>query len=165
MNHLARKAGVEDFREHISREHFVLEPKAKPMPKIDVSRTWTLSFRLVNAVIVGVSSEITALGLEAKELFVLAEIDAHPHPAELANELCMPKPSITMYLKRLEAAGFVKREIDPSDLRRHKLSITPSGRRVLTKGISLLSDAFATRLSKLNAKQQGELAALLEALD
>jgi DNA-binding MarR family transcriptional regulator len=36
----------------------------------------------------------------------------------------MPKPSVTVYVKRLVAAGLVKREIDHSDLRRHKLSLT-----------------------------------------
>ena len=36
---------------------------------------------------------------------MLAEVDAHPHPAKLAGVLSMPKPTVTMYLKRLEAAG------------------------------------------------------------
>ncbi|MFO0747509.1 MAG: MarR family transcriptional regulator [Myxococcota bacterium] len=134
------------------------------MSKIDVARTWTLSFRLVNSVIVGVSGELVALGLEPKELFVLAEVDAHPHPAALADALCMPKPSITVYLKRLEAAGFVKREIDATDLRRHRLTITGAGRKVLNKGLTLLSDAFGARLGKLSAAQQGQLASLLEAM-
>jgi hypothetical protein len=39
-----------------------------------------------------IAPEITELGLETKELFVLAEVDAHPHPAELAGVLSMPKP-------------------------------------------------------------------------
>ena len=134
------------------------------MSKIDVARTWTLSFRLVNSVIVGVSGELAALGLEPKELFVLAEVDAHPHPAALAATLCMPRPSITVYLKRLEAAGFVKREIDATDLRRHRLTVTASGRKALSKGLALLSDAFGARLGKLTAAQQGQLAALLEAM-
>ena len=49
----------------------------------------------------------------SKELFLLAEIDEHPYPAELAAALSMPKATVTLYLKRLEAAGFVQREIDP----------------------------------------------------
>jgi DNA-binding MarR family transcriptional regulator len=38
-----------------------------------------------------------------------------------------PKATVTVYLKRLEAAGFVRREIDPSDRRRHRLLLTPPG--------------------------------------
>jgi DNA-binding MarR family transcriptional regulator len=34
---------------------------------------------------------------------------------------------VTVYLKRLEAAGFVRREIDPADLRRHRLLLTRPG--------------------------------------
>ncbi|QDE72028.1 hypothetical protein BHS09_36410 [Myxococcus xanthus] len=66
------------------------------------------------AVISSVAADIAALGLETKELFVLAEVDAHPYPAELAAVLCIPKPSVTLYVKRLEAAGFLRREIDTS---------------------------------------------------
>jgi DNA-binding MarR family transcriptional regulator len=95
-------------------------------------------------------------------LFLLAEIDDHPFPAELAATLSMPKATVTLYLKRLEAAGFVRREIDPADLRRHRLLLTPAGRQATRDGLSLLSDAFNERLARLTAKQQRELKNLLE---
>jgi DNA-binding MarR family transcriptional regulator len=69
---------------------------------------------------------------------------------------------VTLYLKRLEAAGFVRREIDPADLRRHRLLLTPAGRQATRDGLSLLSDAFNERLARLTAKQQRELKNLLE---
>jgi DNA-binding MarR family transcriptional regulator len=90
------------------------------MAKIDAAKVWSLNYRLLMTVITSVSEQIAALGLEIKELFVLAEIDEHPYPADLATTLCMPKPTVTVHLKTLEAAGFVKREIDAKDLRRHR---------------------------------------------
>lgn len=132
------------------------------MAKIDPAKVWSLNYRLLMTVINEVSPDIAALGLEMKELFVLAEIDEHPHPAELASTLCMPKPTVTVYVKSLEAAGFVRREIDASDLRRHRLAVTPSGRKVMTQGLGLLSKAFSERLGKLTAAQQAELKGLLE---
>jgi DNA-binding MarR family transcriptional regulator len=132
--------------------------------KIDPAKVWSLNYRLLMSVITSVAPAIAELGLETKELFVLAGIDEHPHPAELASTLCMPKPTVTVNLKRLEAAGFVRREIDATDLRRHRLRVTPEGRRAMTKGLALLSDAFGERLSRLTATQQAELKALLEAL-
>jgi DNA-binding MarR family transcriptional regulator len=132
------------------------------MPKIDVGRIWSLNFRLLMSVITSVAPDITELGLETKELFVLAEVDTHPHPAELAGVLSMPKPSVTMYVKRLEAAGFLRREIDGADLRRHRLILTPEGRKTLARGLALLSKAFGSRLARLKPAQQLELAALLE---
>jgi DNA-binding MarR family transcriptional regulator len=134
------------------------------MAKIDAAKVWSLNYRLVTSIITSVAGNIAELGLETKELFVLAEIDERPHPAEIATNLCMPKPSVTLYLKRLEAAGFVRREIDAADLRRHRLIVTPVGRKALTRGLALLSDAFGARLGRLGAAEQIALKGLLEKL-
>lgn len=134
------------------------------MAKIDAAKIWSLNYRLLMTVITSVAPAIAELGLETKELFVLAEIDEHPHPAELAATLCMPKPTVTVNLKRLEAAGFVRREIDASDLRRHRLQVTPQGRKVMTKGLALLSEAFGERVSRLSSSEQAVLKGLLEKL-
>lgn len=134
------------------------------MAKIDAAKLWSLNYRIVSQVIVSVAPQLAALGLETKDLFVLAAIDEHPHPAGLADTLCMPKPTVTVYLKRLVAASFVRREIDAGDLRRHRLNLTPTGRKVMIKGLALLSEAFAARLSRLSGTEQSQLAALLEKL-
>jgi len=134
------------------------------MAKSTVTRIWTLNYRLFASVIGGIAPALQTLGVEVKELFLLAEVDAHPNPAALADALLMPKPSVTVYVKRLEAAGLLRREIDRQDLRRHKLSLTPEGRRIMTRGLALLGDAFGERLGRLSLAQQAELKALLEKL-
>ena len=128
----------------------------------DAGKIWSLNYRLLSSVISGAEADICALGVESKELFVLAEIDDHPYPAELAATFCMPKATVTAYLKRLEAAGFVRREIDPSDLRRHRLELTREGRRVAVDGLALLSGEFDKRLARLTAVQRKEFKGLLE---
>ena len=132
------------------------------MSQIDAAKIWSLNYRVLLSVISSAEADIAALGLESKELFLLAEVDEHPYPAELAVTLSMPKPTVTVYLKRLEAAGFVRREIDPADLRRHRLLLTPAGRQATKDGLALLSDAFSKRLKRLTAAQQKELKSLLE---
>jgi DNA-binding MarR family transcriptional regulator len=132
------------------------------MPSDDAAKIWSLNYQALLSVISSVEADITALGLDSKELFLLAEIDEHPYPAELAATLSMPKATVTVYLKRLEAAGFVRREIDPADLRRHRLQLTPAGRQATKDGLALLSDAFSTRLERLTRAQQKELKNLLE---
>jgi DNA-binding MarR family transcriptional regulator len=132
------------------------------MAKIDAAKIWTLNYRIVMSVITSVAPEISDLGLEPKELFVLAEVDEHPYPAELAEQLCMPKPTVTVNVKRLEAAGFLKREIDAADLRRHRLALTSAGRKAMVQGLTLLSKAFGERLARLSAAQQAELRNMLE---
>ncbi len=132
------------------------------MQHVDAAKIWSLNYRVLLSVISSAEADITALGIESKELFLLAEVDEHPYPAELAVTLSMPKPTVTVYLKRLEAAGFVRREIDPADLRRHRLLLTPAGRQSTKEGLALLSDAFSKRLQRLTLTQQKELKSLLE---
>ena len=134
------------------------------MPTIDPAKVWSLNYRLLMSVIATVAPKIAALGLETKELLLLGEVEAHPYPAELAAVLCMPKPTVTVYVKRLEAAGFLRREIDAADLRRHRLLVTPRGRKAISRGLALLSDAFGGRLERLSATERTALQRLLEKL-
>ncbi|NOK34211.1 MarR family transcriptional regulator [Corallococcus exercitus] len=131
---------------------------------MDAAKIWSLNYNLLMSVIAGVSADIAELGLDTKELFVLSQVEEHPYPAELAATLSMPKPTVTVYVKRLEAAGFLRREIDAADLRRHRLQVTPAGRKVTSRGLALLSDAFGARLGRLSAAEQAELRSLLEKL-
>ena len=80
----------------------------------------------------------------------------------LAAALNMPKATVTLYVKRLEAAGFLRREIDTGDLRRHRLRLTHSGRKSVRQGMKLLAQAFEPRLDRLCGDQQQELKGLLE---
>lgn len=132
------------------------------MSAVDAAKMWSLNYRVLQSVISCAEADICALGLETKELFLLAEIDEHPYPAELATALSMPKATVTAYLKRLEAARFVRREIDPADLRRHRLLLTPAGRKTAADGLALLSAEFDKRLGRLTVAQQKELKGLLE---
>src|SRR5258705_990612 len=134
----------------------------KPMATIDPAKVWSLTYRLLMSVIPTVAPKIAALGLETKELFWLREVEAHSYPAELAAVLGMPKPTVTVYVKRLEAAGFLRREIDAADLRRHRLVVTPTGRKALSRGLALLSDGFGARLERLSAVEPTPLQRLLE---
>ncbi|OBH86308.1 MarR family transcriptional regulator [Mycobacterium scrofulaceum] len=138
------------------------EQSGKSVPAVDAARVWSLNYRVLLSVISCAEADICALGLESKELFLLAEIDEHPYPAELAATLSMPKATVTVYLKRLEAAGFVRREIDPADLRRHRLLLTPAGRKAAADGLALLSAEFDKRLGRLTVAQRKDLKGLLE---
>src|SRR6202012_6126172 len=99
------------------------------MTAVDAAKIWSLNYRVLLSVISCAEDEIGSVGLEAKELFLLAAIAEDPHPAQVATTLNMPKATGTVYLKRLEAAGFVRREIDPSDLRRHRFRRTATRRK------------------------------------
>ena len=67
-------------------------------------------------------------------------------------------------LKNLQAKGFVRREIDPADLRRHRLALTPEGTQTLDKALEILSVKFDEWLVRLDADEQTELQRLLAKL-
>jgi DNA-binding MarR family transcriptional regulator len=134
------------------------------MGKKDAAQVWCLNYHLLTSVITEASTGIEKLELEVKEFFVLADIEECPYPAELAVKLSMPKPTITVYLKSLEAKGFVRREIDSTDLRRHRLVITPKGQKAVDRAGVVLSETFGKRLQRLTGAERQEFQKCLEKL-
>ncbi len=130
--------------------------------KTSPAELWTLNFQLVMSVMNGVAPAVRAQGLEMKEFFLLGELDEHPNPADLARVLLTPKPTITFLVKRMEAAGYLRRELEPGDLRRFRLTLTASGRKAMEKARVILDEAFGERLNRLTRAQRTELQHLLE---
>ncbi|MDI1442616.1 MarR family transcriptional regulator [Polyangium sp. 6x1] len=129
----------------------------KPSP----GELWTLNFEMTMGVMAEVEPEVRELGLEMKEFFLLGKLDDHPYPADLARALITPKPTITFMVKRLEAAGFVKRQTEADDLRRFRLTLTPSGRKTMEATRAILDEAFGRRLARLSAGERAELLRIL----
>lgn len=123
---------------------------------------WTLNFQVMTSLMVDVAPRIRALRLEMKEFLLLTELDAHPNPAELARVLMTPKPTVTFWIKRLEAAGYLEREVDADDLRRFHLTMTAAGRRAMESAKEILSEEFSKRLGRLTQAQRLELSRILE---
>lgn len=123
---------------------------------------WTLNFQVMTSLMVDVAPRIRALRLEMKEFLLLTELDAHPNPADLARVLMSPKPTVTFWIKRMEAEGYIKREIDADDLRRFRLTLTPAGRRAMESARDIFAEEFGKRLGRLTQAQRLELLRILE---
>ena len=132
------------------------------MATFDARHVWSLNYRLLVRVIDEVTAPVAELGLETKELFLLDRVDECPYPADLARQLRWPKPTVTFTVKRVEQKGFLLREIDSADLRRHRLILTPTGRKVMTRGMLLVVAAYEQRLSRLTRAEQASLSTMLE---
>jgi DNA-binding MarR family transcriptional regulator len=120
------------------------------------------NFEIMESVLAEAAPAVRALGLELKELFLLDKLDAHPHPAELARALMLPRPSVTFLVKRVEARGFVRRSSQADDLRRFRLTLTARGRQAAERARAILDRAFAARLARLSQAQRRELERILE---
>jgi len=132
------------------------------MRKISPWTLWTLNFQFMTSLLADVAPRIRALRLEIKEFLLLSKLDEHPNPADLARALITPKPSVTFMVKRMEAQGYLRRELQPDDLRRFRLTLTPSGRRAMESAREIFDQEFGRRLSRLTQAQRLELMRLFE---
>jgi DNA-binding MarR family transcriptional regulator len=131
---------------------------------IDAVLLWTLNHRLITVVLHACTDRFDELGLETKEFFVLNEVGASRYPAELADRLVIPRASVTAYVRSLVAKGFMRREIDESDLRRHRLALTQEGQTALLEARRVVGDEFERRLARLDDSDQDHLIRSLTAM-
>lgn len=82
-------------------------------------------------------------------------------PSELARVVSVSQGTMTGILDRLEARGLVERERDPSDRRRHLLSITEAGAASIKSAPSSLHERFSRRLRSLEEGEQAMIAWVL----
>src|SRR5258708_12299491 len=113
------------------------------MRKISPWTLWTLNFQFMTSLLADVAPRIRALRLEIKEFLLLSKLDEHPNPADLARALITPKPSVTFMVKRMEALGYLQRELQRDDLRRFRLTLTPSGRSAMQRAREIFDQDFA----------------------
>jgi DNA-binding MarR family transcriptional regulator len=123
---------------------------------------WSLQLDVAMSLMAEVEPRIRALKLEIKEFFLLNNLDDHPEPTDLARVLLTPKPTVTFMVKRMEAAGYVRRQLHPTDLRRFHLSLTPPGRRAMEQARDILDEAFGQRLARLARSERADLIRLLQ---
>ncbi|MBU2668156.1 MarR family transcriptional regulator [Actinoplanes bogorensis] len=131
---------------------------------VDAAGLWRLNHRLLTVVLDACTADLAELGLDTKEFFVLAEVATSPYPAELASTLVISKASMTAYVRNLVALGFLRREIDDADLRRHRLELTPTGVAARDRALAVLAAEFDRRLDKITSHDRSELARILLAL-
>jgi DNA-binding MarR family transcriptional regulator len=134
------------------------------MRKISPWQLWTLNLQVMTSLMAEVEPRIRALRLEMKEFLLLSKLDEHPNPADLARALMTPKPSVTFLVKRMEALGYLRRELQPDDLRRFRLTLTPSGRSAMERAREIFDEEFGRRLSRLTQAQRVDLLRIFERL-
>ncbi|MEV7084418.1 MarR family transcriptional regulator [Streptomyces sp. NPDC093085] len=129
---------------------------------VDGAQLWTLNQRLLSVVMDACTQELAEAGLETKEFFVLAEVEASPYPAEIAAALLLPKASTTVYVRNLVAKGFIRREIDGADLRRHRLVLTAEGIEARDRALTALAAEYDRRLARITPRDRTELRRILQ---
>ena len=110
--------------------------------------------------------ESHALGVTGGQVSLLIQIQRHRGIGVrgLASLERMSAAAMSGYVERLERAGLVQRTPDPNDRRRHGLSLTDEGDRVLRSVKSRRTAWLAARLEQLGAEELAALDAAVEPL-
>jgi DNA-binding MarR family transcriptional regulator len=99
-------------------------------------------------------------------MVVLWELDDQT-VGDLGEKLFLESSTLTPLLKRLEALGHVRRSRDPADERQVRITLTPEGRALRQKALSIphcILDASGLGIEGLQ-RLQTEITALRDALE
>jgi len=133
------------------------------LPRELIASTAFLLGRLGIAVKMQAMEEFEKAGFNPYHYSVLALLDegTRETQAAMADALGVDRSQLVGLLDTLEERGLVERRRDPSDRRRHVVSLTPAGKRQLARFRTLASRIEEEFLAPLGAKDRDALHDLL----
>jgi DNA-binding MarR family transcriptional regulator len=111
-----------------------------------------------------VESRLAVLGLSLPKLAALHQLAAAGDSlplGQLAERLSCVKSNITQLIDRLEADGFVTRELDPTDRRSRLAVMTSAGRKAYEQGMRIQQQSEQEIFATLTDEEGRQLAALI----
>ena len=96
------------------------------------------------------------LGINASQLHLLFEISHQKeiNQEKIASRCNMDKGAVARSIKKLEEKSLIKREIDNTNRRQNKISLTPKGENILNKCIDLLDNWEMEVLHNINIEKE-----------
>jgi DNA-binding MarR family transcriptional regulator len=123
--------------------------------------------RLSTARLARVLRQQAGTGLSASQTSVMASLNLHGPLTlgRLARVEQVTPPTITKIVTRLEEDGLVARQVDPTDRRIVRVSVTDEGRRRLEHSRERRNAWLAERLVALSSAERQRLEAVLPLLE
>jgi MarR family transcriptional regulator, lower aerobic nicotinate degradation pathway regulator len=128
-----------------------------------VSGFGLLIFRLARASAWRLGQGLRESGLRWPEFAVLHHLDAQGPIAQrdLASALRIQPSNLVALLDQLEGRGLLARSPDPTDRRRHRVELTPAGRRTVERGREATRRAESDLLGPLSDPERREFRTFL----
>ena len=110
--------------------------------------------------------QASSVGISALDALLLGQIRKYPGVgvSQLADAERMARPTMSVHVKRLEAAGWIARASDLEDARRSGLTLTQAGLDALDAVRRERNDWLAARLALLPPETRAALAEAVEPL-
>ncbi|MBV9336355.1 MAG: MarR family transcriptional regulator [Solirubrobacterales bacterium] len=104
-----------------------------------------------------------ALGMDLRLVMALSYLGDHDGAPqqELVDALCMDAKNVVLLLNELEDGGYLVRQRDTEDRRRHRVHITAVGQEALERAGRVLDDIEDEVLHALDAEERATLWELL----
>lgn len=149
----------------------LIEQWRRQRPDLDVSPMGVIAriSRLCRILERRIEDAYARYGLNQAQFGVLAALRrAGPpyclSPTALYNSLLISSGAMTNRLERLTSAGYVRRVPDPSDGRSVLVALTPSGKRLIDRVLTLHYENERRLLASLSPRERTTLANLLRGL-
>jgi MarR family transcriptional regulator, organic hydroperoxide resistance regulator len=122
--------------------------------------------RATHATLHGLAVRLADLALSASEINVLANLADRRNRSvgELASDTATKPTTLTSVLDRLARRGYVTRELDPSDRRSFRVSLTADGRGVADAARTAVDDLERTALAAISDTDLAGFLAVTRAL-
>ena len=87
--------------------------------------------------------EVLPYGITLKQFYVLRQLKKEGvlNPSGIAEMLFCDRPTATVVIKNMEKQGWVKRELDPDDSRRLRVTLEPAGHAKMKELVPKLTDS------------------------
>jgi DNA-binding MarR family transcriptional regulator len=149
----------------------VIDAWTRERPDLDLSAIAVVGRLGRLALLLGPAQQkvFTEFGLGPGEFDVLATLrrSGPPYtlmPSQLAETLMLSRAGMTNRLDRLEAAGFVERELDRADRRSFRVRLTDGGYATVDAAMTAHTANVTKLLATLTPSEQADLDAHLRAL-
>jgi DNA-binding MarR family transcriptional regulator len=106
-----------------------------------------------------IGTRLAAIDESLRTYYVLATLGEHGAMSQqqVCNRIDLDRSDMVRLIDDLETRGHVVRTRDPDDRRRHRLTLTASGKKALRRCESVLSDATNDVFANLSADERRNL--------